>query len=158
MDGEWEDIPDLGLTRHESDLSQTSTRRSKRSPTPSTPQTTARRRKPVKTVFIAAQPPTAIPRRLPLKPRKEPDPLVEVDGDQMRTAVKYGLASSVRYFGAVVTDALRLLGMRCLADGGLGVCESQADVDLIIDKAKQEWDKNAGIFQHVYAITARKPL
>ena len=107
MDGEWEDVPEL--TRRESELSETSNRRSKRSPTPSTPRTTARRRKPVKTVFIAAQPPTAIPRRLPPKARKEPEPLVDVDGDQMRTAVKYGLASSVRYFGAVVTHALRLL-------------------------------------------------
>lgn len=108
MDGEWEDVPDPGLVRRDSNLSDASLKRSIHSATSSTPRSAARRRKPGKTIHIASQPPV-IPRRLAQKPRRNPEPLVDVDANQMRTAVKYGAASSVRYLGAVVTDALRLL-------------------------------------------------
>ncbi|RPD59569.1 hypothetical protein L227DRAFT_152232 [Lentinus tigrinus ALCF2SS1-6] len=106
-DGEWEDVPDSRLARRESDTSEISSRQFRRSATPSS-RPAARRRKPAKTVYIAAQAPT-IPRRLTPKPRREPELSVEIDRDQMSSAFIYGIASSVRYFGAVVTHALRLL-------------------------------------------------
>ncbi|KAI0696294.1 hypothetical protein C8T65DRAFT_729690 [Cerioporus squamosus] len=111
MDGEWEDVPDTRLTRRGSDLSEASLKLARRSATPfNSRATAARRRKPGKTVYIAAQPP-AVPRRLAPKPRRDLDArsLIDVDRAQVRTAFKQGAASSVRYFGAVVTDALRLL-------------------------------------------------
>ncbi|RDX57103.1 hypothetical protein OH76DRAFT_1334526 [Lentinus brumalis] len=110
MDGEWEDVPDTGLIRRGSDLSDASLKPSRRSITPSSPRAVARRRKPAKTVYMAAQSP-AVPRRLAQKPRRDQEPgaLIDVDREQVRIALKQGAASSVRYFGSVVTDALRLL-------------------------------------------------
>ncbi|KAL5501114.1 hypothetical protein ACEPAH_9501 [Sanghuangporus vaninii] len=51
----------------------------------------------------------------------------------------------------------RSMGVACLEEGGLGVCESQAEIDVVVEQARKEWDENPGVFIQVYAITARKP-
>ncbi|KAL5521980.1 hypothetical protein ACEPAF_1836 [Sanghuangporus sanghuang] len=51
----------------------------------------------------------------------------------------------------------RSMGVACLEEGGLGVCESQAEIEVVVEQARKEWDENPGVFIQVYAITARKP-
>lgn len=61
--------------------------------------------------------------------------------------------------GSKLWEALyRSFGASLLAMGGLGVCSSQAEVDELVDRAKEEWDENAGIYREMYAITARKAI
>ncbi|KAL5501106.1 hypothetical protein ACEPAH_9493 [Sanghuangporus vaninii] len=55
-------------------------------------------------------------------------------------------------------SAIRSYGAACLAEGGLGVCNSQDDVDGVIDQVAREWDDNPGVFVQMHTITARKPL
>ncbi|EJD00021.1 S-adenosyl-L-methionine-dependent methyltransferase [Fomitiporia mediterranea MF3/22] len=53
---------------------------------------------------------------------------------------------------------LRGFGAMLMAEGGLGVCQSQAEVDETIELAKKEWDGTPGVFIHFAVFTARKPL
>ncbi|EJD00026.1 S-adenosyl-L-methionine-dependent methyltransferase, partial [Fomitiporia mediterranea MF3/22] len=61
--------------------------------------------------------------------------------------------------GEKITEGfLRATGRLLMAEGGLGIYSSQAEVDSMIDRAKKEWNENPGTFLHYYTIIARKPL
>ena len=53
---------------------------------------------------------------------------------------------------------LRAIGAACMADGGLGVCGSQTEVDETVDRATREWDENPGVFIEFHTVIAKKPI
>lgn len=57
-----------------------------------------------------------------------------------------------------MSHAYRAFGFACVEEGGLGLCESRADVESVVEQARREWDDNYGVYLPACAITARKPL
>lgn len=74
-----------------------------------TSRTPMRRRKVVKPTFFAQPQKPFTSRRLASPPKAQRKPLVDINSDQVQDALAHGAAASVRYFGSVITDALRYL-------------------------------------------------
>ncbi|KAI9066312.1 hypothetical protein FKP32DRAFT_1674052 [Trametes sanguinea] len=115
-DGEWEDIPEFNLARDGSGTSNHQRASSVASSTPGTPRVVARRRKPGKVVYVAAQPSPVRaapllrrPARTPQSPRIERRTSPVIDREQVQDALLQGGAETVRYMGGVLSHALRLL-------------------------------------------------
>ncbi|KAL7279308.1 hypothetical protein ACG7TL_007149 [Trametes sanguinea] len=115
-DAEWEDIPDGNLARDGSGTNQNQRASSVASAIPGTPRTAARRRKPGKVVYVAAQPsPVKVapllrrPAKAPQAQRSERRPAPLIDREQVQDALLQGGAETVRYVGGVFSHALRLL-------------------------------------------------
>ncbi|EJD00023.1 uncharacterized protein FOMMEDRAFT_159603 [Fomitiporia mediterranea MF3/22] len=52
--------------------------------------------------------------------------------------------------------ALRAFGKVLIAEGGLGLYDTQSEVDRVIDRTTEEWNETSGVFIDFYTITARK--
>ncbi|KAI0636081.1 hypothetical protein C8Q77DRAFT_1216556 [Trametes polyzona] len=107
-DDDWEDIPESNLARPGSASSSHKRATSVSSSVPGSPRATPRRRKPVKATAIATT--RAQPRRLNgQQPQAEKRPRVTIDREEVQDALLQGTAETIRYLGAVLTHALRLL-------------------------------------------------
>ena len=53
-------------------------------------------------------------------------------------------------------NALRAIGATLLEMGGLGFCSSLAELEELLDRTKEEWDENPGVFRELHVITAKK--
>ncbi|CDO75175.1 hypothetical protein BN946_scf184866.g16 [Trametes cinnabarina] len=107
---EWEDIPDANLARDVLKAAASPRSSSVASSTPGTPRTAARRRKVGKVVYVAAQtPPIRRSLKSPTSPKQKQKSGPAIDREQLQGALIQGSAETVRYFGGILSHALRLL-------------------------------------------------
>ncbi|KAI8980016.1 hypothetical protein BD414DRAFT_493319 [Trametes punicea] len=108
-DGDWEDVPDAKFARDGNE----SPDRPSASPVGSvTSRAGTRRRKAGKVVYVAQASPAPALRRpsRPLSTQKSKrKPAVSIDREQVQDALIQGGAETVRYLGAILAHALRLL-------------------------------------------------
>lgn len=116
-DTEWEDVPETNLARYDPAATLSPRSGSVTSSTPGTPRSGARRRRGIKAGTPIAQPQflATQPRRANIRPqqfqrqRTPARAAIAIDREDVQDALIHGTAETVRYFGGVLTHALRLL-------------------------------------------------
>ncbi|EJD00022.1 uncharacterized protein FOMMEDRAFT_53200, partial [Fomitiporia mediterranea MF3/22] len=79
---------------------------------------------------------------------------VQVEDHQLPLGKQWG---EIGIRGTRLRDVLlHGFGKTLLAEGGLGLFKSQAEIDEAIGKAKKEWDDTPGVFVYFHCITAKK--
>ncbi|KAI0648968.1 hypothetical protein C8Q79DRAFT_948105 [Trametes meyenii] len=111
---EWEDIPDANLPHERSIGIRAQQRRSSSvvSSASGAHRTSTKRRKPLRTIYTPQQSqPTVAPRTLPESavPEVKKRALPPIDSEDIKDALVYGTAETVRYVVAILAHALRLL-------------------------------------------------